>query len=128
MNDIIAATRLPYNFHKDVAKQFRIPAKLVGDLVRESEKHPGRLEARWQRRRLREEKKDAVEEVAVSLLKTNIPIQSSHQIKLAVEENYGHVVNLNIIRQVLRKDLGMKYRKATGQPVQTNLERCLVQR
>ena len=128
VKDIIAATRLPYNFHKDVAKQYRISAKLVGDLVRESEKHPERLEARWQRRRLREEKKDAVEDVAVSLLNRNIPIQSTHQIKLVVEEDHGHVVNLNIIRKVLRRDLRMKYRTATGQPVQTNLERCLVQR
>lgn len=42
VNEIIAATKLPYSFQKDVAKQYRISAKLVGDLVRESVKHPQR--------------------------------------------------------------------------------------
>ena len=36
MEAIVAATHLPFRHHKDVAQQFRVPARLVSVLVQES--------------------------------------------------------------------------------------------
>ena len=45
---VINATKKPFHFYKDVAKEFRIPVTLVGSLVKDSEKRPEKLEARRQ--------------------------------------------------------------------------------
>ena len=68
---------------------FRVSEMLVSKICRESEKEPDKLLKRRERKRLLEEKKDAVEEVAASLLQASIPIVRAQQIQLAVEEKGG---------------------------------------
>ena len=41
---VLAATKEPYRLHKDIAKEFRIPAILVSRLLKESQLKPEKLE------------------------------------------------------------------------------------
>ena len=42
---IVTAAKVPHRLHKDIAQEFKIPALLVGKLVKESNQEPEKLEA-----------------------------------------------------------------------------------
>ena len=62
------------------------------------------------------------------MLAKNIAIVGVQQVKKAVEVETGFDVTLPHIRQVLKKEMRMGYRKSSVVPVQSNLPRCLVLR
>ena len=58
----------------------------------------------------------------------NKPITRTQQVQEAVRENTGLQTAPSLVRQVMRKELNMGYRRATIVTVQGNSERCLVLR
>ena len=77
---------------------------------------------------MQDDKKDAIFEVTSKILETGQPIASSHQVKLAVEEQRGLEVSTKLVRVMFRKELKMGYRMAKVVPSQINVERALVLR
>ena len=125
---IIAAAKVPHRLHKDIAQEFKIPAILVGKLVKESMKEPEKLEAYRTRLQQAEGKKQAIEEAATELLASNKPIVRIKQVQEAVEQRTGDLVTPLLISKVMRKEMRMGYRKTNVVPIQSNLPRCLVLR
>ena len=68
---IVAAAKVPNKLHKDIAQEFKIPAILVGKLVKESTVNPEKLDGYRTRLKLKEEKKQAIEDVTTNLLTLN---------------------------------------------------------
>ena len=66
---IIAATRQPGKFHRDIAVKFRVSADLVSRLAREAVKAPEKAEARRLRKSLQDEKIEVIEARATQILK-----------------------------------------------------------
>jgi len=94
-----------------------VTPKLVSTLCKEAIQHPEKLVARRQLKQLQDEKKDAIEDVTISILSANIPIVRAQQVQLAVEEQRGLEVSMELVRHVFRKDLHLGYRFAKGVPV-----------
>ena len=63
-----------------------------------------------------EDKKDAIFDVTSDILQSGQPIASSHQVKLAVEEQRGLEVSTKQVRHMFRKELRMGYRMAKVVP------------
>ena len=74
IEDIVAASKMSHRLHKDIAKDFKVPAILVGKLVKESLDEPRRLEAYRAKLQLDQEKKQAIEDVTTRMLAANKPI------------------------------------------------------
>ena len=62
------------------------------------------------------------------MLSANKQIVRATQVQKAVHRNDGAEVGLDLVRNVMKKDLGMSYRRARTVTVQANSERCLVLR
>ena len=73
---IVAATKIPFRFQKDVAHEFNITEILVSTLVVESEKRPDKLRAKRRKDGLKIIQKDAIAEVTSSIIETGQPIVS----------------------------------------------------
>ena len=73
---IVAATKIPYRFQKDVAREFNITDSLVSALVVDSERRPDKLRAKRRKDGLKIIQKDAIAEVTNSILETGQPIVS----------------------------------------------------
>ena len=71
---IVRESEEPFRYHKDIAQKFRIPARLVGALVQESQKKPEKLQSQFHKELLEERKRQAIEEAVDSRLKANMPI------------------------------------------------------
>ena len=125
---IIKAAKEPYRLHKDIAQKFRVSSQLVGGLVRDSVKCPEKLAALHQRVKDDVVKKDAIEEAATRMLSINKPIVSCELVQTEAQQKCGHRLDKRFVRQVMRKDLHLGYRKAKTVAIQANSERCLVLR
>ena len=68
---IVAAAKEPYMHHKDVSQRFRVPARLVSDLVQESIKKAGKLNTYLEKEKLDERKRMAIEEETAKMLNSN---------------------------------------------------------
>ena len=62
------------------------------------------------------------------MLSANKQIVRALQVQKVVERNDGPKVGLELVRDVMKKDLGMGYRRARTVTIQANSERCLVLR
>ena len=71
---IVAAAKQPFNHHKEVAKLYRVPARLVSGLVKEADKKPDKLNQYREKILLHEQKRQAIEAATASMLQTNRPI------------------------------------------------------
>ena len=74
IKQVLEATKQPYRLHKDIAKEFRIPAILVSRLVKESQLKPEKLEQKQADEILTARKKQVVEETTTAMLASNMPI------------------------------------------------------
>ena len=105
-----------------------MPAVLIGQLVKESVEEPEKIEGVRAKLQLIQQKKQAIEDTTTNMLAKNIAIVGVQQIQKAVEDDAGFDVALPHIRQVLKKEMRMGYRKSGVVPIQSNLPRCLVLR
>ena len=74
ISQVLAATREPYRLHKDIARQFQIPASLVGRLVKEAELKPEKLQQHQANEILLARKKQVIEDATTTMLASNRPI------------------------------------------------------
>ena len=95
---MVAATKIPYMLHKDIAQQFQIPANLVGRLAKEAEKKPEKLQLRIANENLVELKRDAIEDVASKILASNSSITRIQHVQAAVQFEYGLEVTRSLTR------------------------------
>ena len=114
---IVAAAKVPHRLHKDIANEFKVPAILVGQLVKESAEQPTKLDSFRAKLELNEQKKQVIESVTTDLLALNTPLVRVQQVQRAVEESAGIDVSLPQIRQVLKKEMRMGYRKTNVVPI-----------
>ena len=128
IEDIVDATLEPFGTHHVVAQKFRVTPSLVGRLVREPIKKPEVLQKLRERVGATKEKKEAVEMAVTKMLKSDKPIVRVQQVQKAVQEQFGHELPPDFVRQVMRKELRMGYRMAKTVTIQSNSERCLVLR
>ena len=73
-------------------------------------------------------KRQAIESTVTSMLAANKQITSAQLVRAAVRRNDGYEVGLDLVKDVMKKDLRMGYRRARTVTVQANSERCLVLR
>ena len=71
---IVSAAKVPHRLHKDIAKEFKVPAILIGRLVKESVEDPTKLEAVRAKLELNDHKKRVIEDIATNMLANNTPI------------------------------------------------------
>ena len=62
------------------------------------------------------------------MLQRGQPIWHSNQLKAKLKKDKDLDIEVQQIQRILRRDLGLRYRKARSVPVQANSERCLVMR
>ena len=128
VEEIIAMSKQPGWLQKDIAQKFRVPRRLVGQLVREAAAESEKMAARRLRKQLQGEKKDAIEDITADILKSGQPIMRAQQVQLAVVDQRGLEVSTKLVRAIFRKELKMGYRMAKVVPSQINVERALVLR
>ena len=91
-------------------------------------KKPEKLEAKKHRDMEISTKRQAIEASVTHMLSANKQIVRASQVQKVVERNDGPKVGLDLVRDVMKKDLGMGYRRARTVTIQANSERCLVLR
>ena len=67
-----------------------------------------------------------IEDIVTEMLANNKTISNSWKVQNAVQEQSGQEVTNQLVRQMMRKDLRLGYRKARTVTIQSNSERCLV--
>ena len=86
IEQIVEATKVPFRLYKDIAKQFKVSIIQVNNLVKESKQQPEKLEAKRQRAKLDEERREAIEDVVTKMLSINRPIVAAKQVQEAVQK------------------------------------------
>ena len=102
----------PFVLLKDVAQQFRVQSNLVGRLIKEAEEQPEKLRKARHNEQLQMDKKEAIEDAVISLLKVKTPIYRVEQVKQSVKQMTQLNVSELFVRNVMRKELRMGYRMA----------------
>ena len=85
--------------------------------MKEAHNNPRKLQARRDKEQLEERKRIAIEDAVTTRLKANQQIVRAQQIQSIVEKEAELEVPLNLVRNVMRKDLAMGYRLAKSVPV-----------
>ena len=62
------------------------------------------------------------------MLEKSIPIEKAKTVQVQVKNLHDQDINLNKVRQILKKETGLLYRRAHPVALQCNSERCLVMR
>ena len=96
--------------------------------MKESLEKPAKLEAYRTKLQLNECKKQVIEDAATKMLAANVPIVRVQQVQAAVKEAATIDVSYPEVREVLKKEMRLGFRKASVVPIQSNLPRCLVLR
>ena len=99
----MAATKTPFRFQKDIARDFNITKHLVSTLVCESVQSPDKLRAKRRKDGLRLLKKDAISETTSAIMETGQPIVSVSQIQQAVKELTSYDLDKVFVRKFLRQ-------------------------
>ena len=128
MQEIVDCYLHRHHTQSDIARLYRISHKLVSNLVIESKKWPGKLRDR----KMAEKRKfnagiavvDAVEELMVDYK----PVTSANLVQSKVLDMSRLKVPRPQIREIMRRECGLKYRRAKKNPTHINSERCLVLR
>ena len=114
--------------HDDTATKFRVTPGLVHRLVKAYKKDSGFVESLQNREEVRKSKVANVEKATNEILATAKNVWRRAQIVDHVKQKYDMKVSKELVSQVLRHRLHMRYRKVKRIPFQGNSERCLVLR
>jgi len=80
---------VPLSLHKDIAQQYRVPANLVGRLVKEARLQPEKIEKLQREELLSVRKRQVIEDAVTGMLAVNKPIARIQQVQAAVTEQNG---------------------------------------
>jgi len=112
----------------DVARKHRISVQLVGRLVAEAKKKPEKLRDMKARQKQKQDASLAAEQLAAQMLERGESIRSCRQVQAQVEAQHPVGLSDKAVRQILKKEIGLRYRSARKVPTQANSQRCLVLR
>ena len=101
---------------------------MVSKLVCQAKKKPEKQRERKEKEKAREEKVSMIEATTNVMLDSRLPITSCDQVKRKVEKEHQVLLSSTDVNQVLKKTMGLSYRRVRKVPVQANSERCLVLR
>ena len=113
---------------KDIASQYHITPSLAGKLVKESRLDRPLFKERKQQEDQEIQNLECVELSVQNLLLNGCPIWNSKQVQVILERDHQLQLKPAQICKIMRKELGLGYRKVSNIPVQANSERCLVLR
>jgi len=101
----------------EVARKYRVSAPLVSQLVNEARKQPEKLRDKKAKEKKRLEALQATESVASGMLASGKSIMSSQQVQHEVKSQHQIELSKAVVRRILRKELGLGYRKADRVPI-----------
>ena len=101
---------------------------MVHRLVKDSKRKPEKLREKKDREQKEERSKKLVSETTERLLEYSVPIVKAITIQSIVKRDHDHDISIGKVRKILKKDMGLSYRRAKPIAIQCNSERCLVLR
>jgi hypothetical protein len=113
---------------KEVAEQERTKYLTVQQLVKKTTVNPSFLSELREKEERKEQARDYIETLVKKALQNKSPIIKVEAVSELLGKKFDGVLNKENVRLHMKKVLGLRYRKIRRQPIQTNSERCLVQR
>jgi hypothetical protein len=118
--DITHKVLIQQEFQRDVAKEFRTTQQAVSNIVRSAIKDPSIFEKRRLKKEGKQECRDAVKRGVNWLQAYGVPLESANSIALAVKDLTEINVSNGLVKDVLKKDIGMRYRRIQRVPLHLN--------
>ncbi len=128
IEEIVAACDEGSLTQAEIAKKYKVKMILVSSLVTEARKQPEKLRVLKQKEKELGRASRAVERVAAGMLERSIPIDNAMKVQRQAEQYHAVEISVPKVRTMLKKELGLGYRRARQVPIQGNSERCLVLR
>ena len=100
-----------------MARRFRLSPQLVSKLFVEARKQPEKLREKKAAEKRRLQALQATESVASGMLASGKSIRSSQQVQREVKSQHQIELSKVDVRRILRKELGLGYRKAGRVPI-----------
>ena len=97
---------------------------MVGRIVEAVRKEPGLLKKLTEAEHEKEATDEEIRKQARHLDTRGDPIRNADHVKMMVKVTNGLEVKPELVRNVLRKDLGFRYRRVRRVPPVANSERC----
>ncbi len=113
---------------EEAALEHGVTPALVSKLVCQARREPEKQRERKQKEKAVEDKVNIIAAAADQLLDSRVPVTSCDQVKRQVEKEQEVKLTTQAVHQVMKKSMGLSFRRVRKVPVQANLDRCLVLR
>ena len=126
--DITHKVLIQGEFQKHVAREFRVSQGAISNVVRRFKEDPQHFKKLQQKREEKESKRQAVVRTVGLMQQQHMAVESSAQVAQLTKELTTDNLKTSLISEVLRKDLGMRFRRIQKVPLHLNTEKNLVLR
>ena len=107
-------------YQKDIAKRYRISAALVSKLVKEAQEESTRNDDLRKKEAKEREEVNAIKQNVKEMLDKDIPITNADTVVKRVRISNGMEVTADKVKNIMKDELGLKYRIAKRIPTQAN--------
>lgn len=128
IDGIIDACIKQMRSHSDVAAQYGISAQLVGRILKDNKNGNTIRESKMDKETLKKRKDWCVQQVVTCMFKQNRPIWNVAVVQGIIDQDHHIKIRAEEVRNTMRKEMKLGYRKLSTVPIQANSERCLVLR
>ena len=112
--------------HKDIAQRHKISTALVGRLVRAARKDRTFVSQREDNKRRKSELTDQIRQLIGNWKDEESGMLSTGRLQKKLAEETEHACSVSTLRQIMRQDLGLRYKKVKQLAPQTNRLKNLV--
>ena len=105
-----------------------VKPQLINSLMVKMKKDPEFIQKRLQKMKDKQEVKETVETYVVSKLVVRDPIESIREVSEAVNNQLNTNLKYNMTRNILKYNLGLRYKQLLYGAPEANTQRCLVLR
>lgn len=114
--------------YKEASKIHRVSTALVGNLVRASKKKPDFIKKSRDKEDMRRKKLRVVIDLSMKTITAADGLLNAQQIQESAMQDYGMKIRNQYIADVLRNDLGARFKRVKKVPFLGNTDRCLILR
>ena len=112
--------------HKDIAKEHQVTPSAVSGLVGKALKNPKFLQELLADRDRKEQNRQKIADLVVEMNMRDEFIDSAARVQKEFEKRGGPETKTHVVQSVLRKDLGMRFKKVSPIALTANSHRNLI--
>ena len=126
--DIVHRVLINYEKQAEVAREYRVTQQVIAQLMMKAKKNHKFLQELLDARGLLDRQREAIEQTVVALNESRSIVDSANHVVAKVNALAEAPVSEQLVRSVMKEELGMCYRKIKTVSLHSNSEKNLVLR